>query len=179
MKSKSGISVACVIAALLLNAIDARAGTVTVTNGNDSGQGSLRQAIVNASLGDTISFAPSVTIVNLTSAQLVIDKNLSIVGPGANRLTVQRSSNAPEFRIFHITSSTVNVSISGITISNGISFWDFRCCAGFLSAGGGIWNAGVLTLSDSTISGNQATFGGGGGGVVNDNGYHDHYALYD
>ena len=112
---------ACVIAALLLSATDAPAATITVTNGNDSGPGSLRQAIVYASPGDTINFAPSVTAVNLTSDELVIDKNLTITGPGADRLTVQRSTNAPAFRIFHITSSTVTVSISGLTISNGMS----------------------------------------------------------
>jgi hypothetical protein len=50
---------------------------------------------------------------------LVIDKNLTITGPDANRLTVQRSTNAPEFRIFDI--SGVIVSISRITISNGSS----------------------------------------------------------
>jgi hypothetical protein len=96
------------------------ATTITVTNTNDSGPGSLRQAIlVDASPGDTINFAPSVTTVNLTSGELVIDRNLTITGPGANRLTVQRSTNAFDFRIFHIRSSTVTVSISGITISNG------------------------------------------------------------
>ncbi len=65
----------CVIAELLLNATSARAATITVTNGNDSGYGSLRQAIVFASPGDTINFAPSVTTVNLTTAELVIDES--------------------------------------------------------------------------------------------------------
>jgi hypothetical protein len=70
-------------------AIQVHATTMTVVNGNDSGPGSLRQAILNASSGDTINFAPSVTTVTLTSGELVIDKNLTITGPGANRLTVQ------------------------------------------------------------------------------------------
>ena len=65
-------------------------GGYAVCNGNDSGPGSLRQAILDASSGDTITFAPSVTTVTLTSGELVIDKNLTITGPGANRLTVQR-----------------------------------------------------------------------------------------
>ena len=56
-----------------------------------SGPGSLRQAILNASSGDAINFAPSVTTVTLTSGELVIDKNLTITGPGANHLTVQGS----------------------------------------------------------------------------------------
>lgn len=156
-----------VVAGLLLSATDRPAATITVTNGNDSGAGSLRRAILDASSGDTINFAPSVTTVNLTSDELVIDKNLTIIGPDANRLTVQRSTNAPEFRIFHIRSNTVTVSISGITISNGsVSEGD--------GDGGGVRSAGRLTLSDSVISGNQAfgteLFGGNGGSVLNENG---------
>jgi hypothetical protein len=155
----------CVIGALLLSATDMPAATITVTNGNDSGAGSLRHAIsFDASPGDTINFAPSVTTVTLTSGELVIDKNLTITGPGANRLTVQVSAN--ESRIFHISSSTVTVSISGITISNGF--------AQDGPGGGGIRSAAVLTLTDCTISGSSSgsPFGGGlgGGGVLNDHG---------
>ncbi len=94
----------CVIAALLLNATSARAATIAVTNGNDSGRGSLRQAIHDASPGDTIDFAPGVASVNLTTDELVIDKNLTIIGPRDNSLTVQRSTQSLAFRIFHITS---------------------------------------------------------------------------
>jgi hypothetical protein len=153
----------CVIGVLLLSATDVPAATITVTNGNDSGLGSLRRAIlIDASPGDTINFAPSVTTVNLTSGELVIRKNLTIIGPGANRLTVQRSTDDLDFRIFHITLSTVTVSISGLTISNGR--------VSFLDDGGGIRSAGVLTLTECIISGNQAGPGAGGGGVVNENG---------
>lgn len=110
----------CVIAALLLSAADTPAATITVTNGNDHGPGSLRQAILNASSGDTINFAPSVTTVNLTTDELVVDKNLTITGPGADRLTIRRSTNAHDaFRIFNITLSTATVFISRLTISNG------------------------------------------------------------
>ena len=145
------------------------AATITVTNGNDSGAGSLRRAILFALPADTINFAPSVTTVNLTTDELAINKNLTISGPGANRLTVQRSTSAPEFRVFRIRPSTVSVSISGITISNGRSL-SFDPGRGFGSAGGGIVSAGILTLTDVIISGNQAAFGGAGGGVMNDNG---------
>jgi hypothetical protein len=126
----------------------------------------LRQAIITASPGDTINFAPSVTAVNLTSGELVINKNLTITGPGANRLTVQVNANVISVRVFNINSSTVTVSISGITISNGF--------AQDGPGGGGILSAGVLTLTDCTISGNftGSQFGGilGGGGVMNDHG---------
>jgi hypothetical protein len=97
---------------------------------------------------------------------LVIDKNLTITGPGADRLTVRRSTNAHDaFRIFHLTERTVTASISRLTISNGI---------GGFEDGGGIRSAGVLTLADSTISANQAVgtefLSGHGGGVLNDGG---------
>ena len=164
--------VACVIAALLLNATGARAATITVTNGNDSGPGSLRRAVIFASPGDTINFAPSVTAVNLTSGELVIDKNLTITGLFADRVTVQRSTNAPPFRIFHIISSTVTAHISGLTISNGLTIFNF--VGDDDGNGGGIRSAGVLTLTDCTISANQAVgtsfIGGNGGGVLNESG---------
>ncbi len=104
------------ISVLLLCAMATQTGaaTITVTNTNDSGPGSLRQAILNASSGDTINFAPSVTTVTLTSGELVIDKNLTITGPGANRLTVTAEyHDFVYFRIFNISSSTVTVSMSG------------------------------------------------------------------
>jgi hypothetical protein len=157
----------CVIGALLLTAIDMTAATIAVTNGDDSGPGSLRQAILDASLGDTINFAPNVTTVTLTSGELVIDKNLTIAGPGASRLTVTAMyHDYIYFRILNISSSTVAVSISGITISNGFDQDG--------PGGGGILSAGVLTLTGCTISDNvvDARFGGplGGGGVMNDHG---------
>ena len=114
---------ACVFAALSLNTTSVRAATITVTNENDSGPGSLRQAILNASSGDTVTFAPNVTTVTLTSGELVIDKNLTITGPGANRLTVQVDGSLISARVFNISSSTVTVSISGITISKGNTFF--------------------------------------------------------
>jgi hypothetical protein len=74
------------ISVLLLCAMATQTGaaTITVINANDSGLGSSRQAIIATSPGDTINFAPSVTTVTLTSGELVIDKNLTITGPGAN-----------------------------------------------------------------------------------------------
>src|SRR5207248_2434759 len=64
------------------------ANIITVTNTSDSDPGSLRQALADASDGDTINFAVSGTI-SLTSGELVIDKNITISGPGSNLLTVR------------------------------------------------------------------------------------------
>ncbi len=83
---------------------------------------------------------------------------------------MRRSSNSPPFRIFHIISSTVTVSISRLTISNGSVIGG----VGSDGDGGGIRSSGVLTLTDSTISANHASgtefVGGNGGGVLNDGG---------
>ncbi len=66
--------------------------TLTVTNTNDAGSGSLRQAIIDASSGETIKFSVTGTI-RLTSGQLTIDKNLTINGPGANLLTISGNND--------------------------------------------------------------------------------------
>src|SRR5262249_22715731 len=63
-----------------------------VMNNGDSGAGSLRQAILAACPGSTITFANSINLITLTSGELVINKNLTIQGPGANLLSVQRNT---------------------------------------------------------------------------------------
>ena len=52
------------LSVLLLCAMATQTGaaTITVTNTNDSGPGSLRQAIINASPGDTINFAQALRL---------------------------------------------------------------------------------------------------------------------
>ena len=68
----------------------AQALTFTVNNLNDSGSGSLRQAVLDANANggyDEIQFAVNGTIL-LTSGEIVISDALTISGPGASRLTV-------------------------------------------------------------------------------------------
>ena len=73
-----------------------------VTNTNDNGPGSLRQAIADASPGDTIDLSGLTGTISLTSGQLAIDKSLTIKGPGANELSIRRNS-ATAFRIIQVT----------------------------------------------------------------------------
>ncbi|MBK8070287.1 MAG: S8 family serine peptidase [Rhodanobacteraceae bacterium] len=121
-----------------------------VTNGNDSGAGSLRQIIADACVGSTITFAGGVTSVGLTTAQLLINKNLTIDG-GAG-VTVTRVAGSPNFRIFSIAASST-VTLDSLTINNGST----------TGVGGGVFSAGTLTLRNSTVTGNSAgtNFGGG------------------
>ena len=75
------------VALLCATVMQAPATTITVTNTNDSGPGSLRQALTDANDADTIVFAVTGTI-GLTSGGLLIAKNITISGPGSNQLTI-------------------------------------------------------------------------------------------
>ena len=140
------------IAVLLLAAttMSAHAATITVTNRNDSGSGSLRQALVDANDGDTIVFAVTGTIV-LTSDGLVIDNDLTISGPGANRLSIN-GNQAGYGCVFGIAHDNT-VTISGLTITNG------HC--GIFS------DHATLTVSNCVVSDNIGGFSVGGIGIDN------------
>jgi hypothetical protein len=140
------------------------AATITVTKTGDSGAGTLRQAISDneaAGGGNTINFSITGAI-TLTSGELLILKDVTITGPGARLLTVQRStaSGTPDFGIFGIKPGTV--SISGLTITNASG-----------GSGVGVQNissSGIVTVSDCTITGNNNT-SSEGGGVFNSSGH--------
>ena len=63
------ILLASFFSALSLIALSTQAATITVTNTNDDGSGSLRQAIAGAHNGDTIDFRVTGTI-TLTTGEL-------------------------------------------------------------------------------------------------------------
>jgi hypothetical protein len=120
--------------------------TFSVLNLNGSGPGSLREAIVsaNAATGaDLIRFAPAARdgTIALAGGQLSITDELSIDGPGAGRLAVSGNDAS---RVFQIGSG-VAASIDDLTITHGRA----------VGQGGGILNAGTLTLSHAIVSDNQ------------------------
>ena len=143
---------------------------VTVTNSNDAGAGSLRQAILDVCDGGTISFDMTpghvTSPITLTSGELPINRNLMITGPGASLLTVDGNQAS---RVFNIGGG-LTTTISGLTIANG------KITGGALNLGGGIFigAGGALTLTNSNVSGNSATGGNssnwGGGIFVDRNG---------
>ena len=131
--------------------------TLTVTNTNDSGPGSLRQALQDAADGDTINFSSSLNgqTITLTSGQLLVSKSVAISGPGATTLAVNGSHLGRILR----TAPGIDVTLSGLTITNGAVTSDFA---------GGIYNDhATLTVSNCTISANSADQGTGGG-IYND-----------
>jgi hypothetical protein len=127
-----------------------------VTTLQDHINGSLRAAILSTTSGGTIDFASGLTgTIELTGEALTLDKNLTISGPGPGVITVS-GNNALE--VFNIESSR-RVTISGLTIANGRA-----------ASGGGITNAGTLTLNGCVVLGNTATAGSGdslGAGIFN------------
>jgi hypothetical protein len=133
--------------------------TLSVQNNLDSGAGSLRTEVALARSKDTIVFAPSLSgqTIALTGGELLVNKNLTIQGPGAGQVTVSSVYG----RVFDIQAGTT-ATIAGLTIAGGTDVLSG-------AIGGGIYNAGTLTLSADTLSGNLAFQGGGiynAGGAV-------------
>ncbi len=140
-----------------------RAAIFNVTNTNDFGAGSLRQAMLDANASpaaDTILITATGTI-TLQTELPHIDGSVQLLGLGADRLTVRRSSTAAGFRIFTILESSALVNISGLEISNGRANSPGE-------VGGGIRSVADLTLNQCIVSDNTA--GRVGGGISMDGG---------
>ena len=178
---------------LVVESLETRAllATFTVLNTGDTGTGTLRAAIEQANLSpaqNSITFAPSVSgTITLTSALPELTSNISISGPGPSTLTIARSTapGTPAFRIFYVAAGQ-DVTISGLTMTGGSSSAIVLPESGSLirsgvntdgvgpiseSAGGGIYNAGTLAITDCSIVGNSASddvgVPGMGGGIYN------------
>ncbi len=159
-------------------AADAQAATFTVSNLNDSGAGSLRQAILDAEAtpdADTILFQSGLSgTIQLTTGHLQIDYSVNVQGPGANIITVSgggtpaRAVNrlgtysggvfqiGPEVVLYQPERDTrgalPQVTLSGLTITNGSA--DF---------GGNISNTTAeLTVQNCIVSNGTAYYDGGG-----------------
>jgi Ca2+-binding RTX toxin-like protein len=163
----------------------AHADDFVVKNLNDSGPGSLRQAILDASAdaaGDRILFRSGLSgEITLSGGHLAIDAPVDIVGPGARRLAVSGGGNS---RIFYINSHMRDVTISGLTLTDGhptgappgtprsvaggaisVAHSDFTLSESVVSGNvSDSWGGGIFTLAgdnkivNSTISGNRAPY---------------------
>ena len=117
------------------------------------GHCSLREAL-NAASASAISNTVLLNVtgtINLSNALPILNGDLAIRGGGPGSVTVRRQSGG-DYRIFTVLSNA-NVALVGMTMGNGhpANFGD----------GGGIHNAGTLTLMDCAVSGNRAYDGGG------------------
>jgi CSLREA domain-containing protein len=177
----------------------------TVTNVNDSGPGSLRQAITDANNStvdalDTIEFNSNplngvdfsaglnIILVNtvLPTFSSSTNQNVTIVGPGADKLVIARNSTTG-FRGLTLAGPN-DFTISGLTITNfstsgtggGIDFNTSNTVDSSLTLtnvsilnnsvgtnpGGGMnLGSGTFNFSNITVSGNTSNTSTGGGGI--------------
>jgi len=138
----AALAASVVIAAVVL-ASPAWAATYTVNTNADSGEGSLRQAIIDANtttgVADTINFDPSLSgqTITLTSGQLpTIESQFDVAGltidGGSAEITI---SGANQYGVFEVDPGA-NLTLRNLTEKGGISN-----------------HGGTLTVSNSTISG--------------------------
>ena len=135
--------------------------TLLVTSNADdftAQPGTLRYAVENAASGDTISISRALTntpiVLNPFLGELLINKDLAIEADANAPATIQAAAplGLTGSRVFEITGGA-HVTLSHLTLTNGHgSFGSFTAVVG----GGAIYNAGILTVSDCTLSGNTA-----------------------
>ncbi|MFN8512354.1 MAG: kelch repeat-containing protein [Chloroflexia bacterium] len=172
----------------------AQANTLVVTTLAEYGTGSLRQAIVDAQAGDTITFAENLAGTMPLADELVIDRDLTVQGPATpgkivldpvanssivvpsgrtvalNDLTIAgRVDNLGVLTVRRalIRESVPSAGISGAGISNlGTLQLVQSAVVGnrSIAYGGGLYNSGTATVTNSTFADNQ---GGDGGGIHN------------
>ncbi|HSV15279.1 MAG TPA: hypothetical protein VLI90_13550, partial [Tepidisphaeraceae bacterium] len=122
--------------------------TIVLNSLNDSGPGTLRDAVATAASGDTIDASALSGTIALTSGQLQITTDVSIVGPGADSLMLDGGGLD---RLVTVAGGTT-VSLAGLTFTHG----------GNVAAGGAIFSDGALTLDHVIVNANTASATGGG-----------------
>jgi hypothetical protein len=137
---------------------------VTLTTDSAS-PGTLREAIAGANAigGGTIRFAPGLAgTILLTEGELRITANVTIIGPGADTLTVSGSKASRVFIIeIPLGNAADVVTMSGLTIRDGFAGSN----AVHPGQGGGIYVQGAtLTLSQVALADNLAVGGSAAGG---------------
>lgn len=108
-----------------------------------------------AQIQDAIIFAlPNPSTIDLTLGEIVVQAQVVILGPGPDRLTIQRSfdTGTPEFRLMRLVGGGgTNLDMRGVTLKNGKA-----------PQGGAIYvDQTTLRMTNVVITGNQAADGGG------------------
>jgi hypothetical protein len=151
MCTRVALAIVAIAVLAVIGSQPAWADTVTVTNTNDSGPGSLRQAIMDTLPHSVIDATGVSGTIDLQSELPALPDDVELRGPGADQLTVRRAGGG-QYRIF----TTIGGGISGLTVANG------SVTAG--NSGGGIIATGTVALERVAVVGNSA--GGRGGGIA-------------
>ncbi len=150
-------------AALSMAAAGTAQAAVTVSNANDSGPGSLRQAIESAPPGETV-IVPAGDY-QVSSEPLKIEKSVTVTGAGPNA-TVIRSTGP--FRVFTIMPAPMTqaaVTLSQMMIRDGRVFELQAIGAGVLAVNANLTLSGV-NLTGNLANANEEGAGGVGGTAV-------------
>jgi hypothetical protein len=128
--------------------------TSTVTNLNDTGAGSLRQAIFDIGSGGTIDFQPGLSGVIAIDTPLVAHRAMSIDGPGHATLAIARNTSAGNFRLLETGSGPfcrdMAIAIKGLTFREGDANG---------ANGGAIYNCANLSVEDARFTNNRGMLG--------------------
>lgn len=141
------IHLLCII---ILASIPVTALAVQVTNLNDIGSGSLRQAVADTSDGGFVTFQSGLNgTITLSSGQITVNKALTIDGPGYSLITIKAGSASRIFNVLTGTKFTVlDVTLQG---SGGT----------LLDDGGLIRSLVDLTIDDCVLEDGRALDEGG------------------
>ena len=157
------------------------ADTIEVANCEDSGTGSLRDAVGSAVSGDTVdASALTCGTITLTSGELAVAADdLAVAGPGMGALTIDAGGASRVFK--HTGAGTL--SLQALTVTGGsytnddyarggciyssadvsllnVTVTDCHVTGTTQPAGGGIFAAGALNLYYSRLIGNTSTVSG-------------------
>ncbi len=140
-----------------------RAADQLVANNNDSGAGSLRQAIADVGVGETITFnlsSGNETII--LASTLTVDKNLTIDGDNTAGSGVNVTLDGNNSQRILLVNQEKSLTMTNITLTNG-----YR---NSINNGGAIYFNGIglggstipnLTMTNVTVSNSSAGLGGG------------------
>jgi len=133
--------------------------SIEVANPNDSGIGSLRNAMAGLCSGGTITFNAILSGGTIPLATtLTISQSMTIDGSAlANRLTISGDNGESMVRVFNVTSG-ITATLNNLRITHGYN----------AGSGAGIYNQGDLTVTNSILYNNIAD--SLGGGICNDAG---------
>lgn len=147
------------------------AGSIPVSNCDDSGPGSLRDAVNSAVDGDTIDLtALTCSTITLTSGAIAIPfDSLTIQGPGALLLTVDGGYSDRVF--WHLGFG--ELTIADVSVSHGRKYLNQGDNGA--AAGGCIFSTGNVTFNDSwasycKVGSNDDTVAVRGGAIYGENG---------
>jgi CHAT domain-containing protein len=157
-------------------------GALSFLNGNTNNNQTNSAGSIDTIRFDTNGIFAQPQTISLMEGELVLTRSVNIEGTGASNLSISGSN---VYRIFNISGNGTDITIDGLTITRGNSFRNnggaiqvgsgstlnlinsnissngSSIASSGVSFGGGIYNAGTTTITNSTITNNFAQNGAG------------------